>query len=83
MSKTKLGSDPFSEGVNALIQDTRKTASKKASKLEKQQASKKATYYIKPDIIKGLKYLAIDKDKDLSALVNEALEDLIKKYKGK
>lgn len=83
MSKKKLGSDPFSEGVNALIQDTRKTAKQKAVKLAKQQASKKATYYIKPELIKELKFLAINKEMDLSSLVNEAIQDLIKKHKSK
>lgn len=78
MSKTRLGNNPFNEGVNALIQDTRKTARQQAGKTA---ATKKATYYIKPDLIKRLKFLSIDKERDLSSLVNEAIEDLIKKYK--
>lgn len=91
MSKTRLGNNPFNEGVNALIQDTRKTVKQKkvltgkqqASKPAKQPDTKKATYYIKPELIKELKYLAIDKDADLSTLVNEAITDLIKKHRGK
>ena len=42
----------------------------------------KATYYIKePSLIKELKLLSVEKERDLSGLVTEAIKDLIKKYK--
>lgn len=47
-----------------------------------QHTIKKATYYIKkPALIKELKLLSVEKERDLSDLVTEAIEDLIKKYK--
>jgi len=92
--KPRLGSDPLE-----WIKDTRKgedskTTKQKASKPAKQQARKtvsqadsnplrKAIYYIRPDLIKELKHLGVDTERDLSELVNEAIEDLISKHRGK
>ena len=42
----------------------------------------KATYYIEPQLIKQLKLLAVERNTDLSALVSEAIEDLVGKAKG-
>lgn len=39
---------------------------------------KKATYYVRKDLIKGLKMLGAETEKDLSALVEEAIEKLLK-----
>ena len=45
---------------------------------------KAVTFRIDPDIIKRLKYLALDHDKTLTDLLLEAIQDLLKKYeKGK
>jgi len=42
----------------------------------------KVTYYIKePSLIKELKLLSVEKERDLSDLVTEAIRDLIRKYK--
>ncbi|UPU37509.1 hypothetical protein M1B72_07335 [Geomonas paludis] len=41
----------------------------------------KATYYIDPALIKPLKFLSVEKERDLSSLVNEALRDLLVKHK--
>jgi predicted transcriptional regulator len=38
---------------------------------------------IDEDILKGLKHLAVDADKSLGILLEEAIEDLIKKYQKK
>lgn len=38
---------------------------------------------IDQDRIKELKHLAVDVDKSLGALLEEAIEDLVKKYKEK
>lgn len=39
---------------------------------------KKATYYVRKDLIKGLKMLGAETEKDLSQLVEEAIERLLK-----
>jgi predicted transcriptional regulator len=38
---------------------------------------------IDEDKLKALKHLAVDLDKSLGALLEEAIEDLVKKYKNK
>ena len=38
---------------------------------------------IDEDRLKALKHLAVDLDKSLGALLEEAIEDLLKKYKRK
>jgi len=91
METKRLGADPLE-----WIKDTRKEAegergkkkprkpkSQKNSKTENQEAGKspkKATYYVRPDLIKGLKYLGADTERDLSSLVNEAIEDFLDKH---
>jgi len=42
---------------------------------------KHVTFRIDPAIIKKLKFLAVEKDKTLTALFLEAIQDLLKKYK--
>jgi len=62
-------------------QHTGKTARPKTVKPVLQHTIKKVTYYIKkPALIKELKLLSVEKERDLSDLVTEAIEDLIKKY---
>jgi hypothetical protein len=39
---------------------------------------KKATYYVRKDLIKGLKMLGAETEKDLSQLVEEAIEKLLR-----
>ena len=64
-----------------MLGDTSKTASQQTSKAVKQYTVK-ATYYIKePSLIKELKLLSVEKERDLSGLVTEAIRDLIKKYR--
>jgi len=64
------------------IQHIGKTAKHKTSKPVKQVKIKKVTYYIKnADLIKQLKILGVKKERDLSSLATEAIEDLLKKYK--
>jgi predicted transcriptional regulator len=38
---------------------------------------------IDQDVLKMLKHLAVDLDQSLGALLEEAIQDLIKKYKAK
>ncbi|MBA7556836.1 hypothetical protein ES705_49559 [subsurface metagenome] len=62
-------------------QHTSKTVKRQTDKPAKQNTvNKKATYYIRDSLVKRLKYLAVEREKDLSSLVSEAIEDLIKKY---
>ena len=59
-----------------------KTEKRKTSKPVKQEKIKKVTYYIKkPELIKRLKLLGVKKERDLSSLATEAIEDILKKYK--
>ena len=51
------------------------TASQRASK----KHYIKATYYVDPSLVKRLKILGVETDRDLSELVNEAIGDLLKK----
>ncbi|MBA7551000.1 hypothetical protein ES705_43533 [subsurface metagenome] len=60
---------------------TSKTVKRQTDKPAKQDTvNKKATYYIRDSLVKRLKYLAIEKERGLSSLVSEAIEDLLKKY---
>jgi hypothetical protein len=42
---------------------------------------KQITFRLDPVIIKRLKYLAVDQDRNLTDLILEAIQDLLKKYK--
>ncbi len=72
-------------GSGKADQHTSKTAKQKSIKPDGQQMKpKKVTYYIKdPDIIKRLKQIGLDTERDLSDLASEAIEDLVKKYNSK
>jgi len=64
-----------------MLGDTSKPARQQTSKAVIQHTVK-ATYYIKePSLIKELKLLSVEKGRDLSGLVTEAIKDLIKKYR--
>jgi len=57
-------------------------ASKPAGQQDSREAGGtiKATYYINKELTRRLKHLAADTDRDLSNLVNEAIQDLVIKY---
>ena len=46
-------------------------------------AKKTFSTRIDADRLKALKHLAVDEDKSIGALLEEAIEDLIKKYERK
>ena len=46
-------------------------------------AKKTFSTRIDADRLKALKHLAVDEDKSIGALLEEAIEDLIKKYEKK
>ena len=46
-------------------------------------ARKNVTTSIETELIKKLKYLAVDTEKPLNELFEEALQDLLKKYEKK
>lgn len=72
-------------GSGKADQHTSKTAKRVNSNTTSQQIKpKKATYYInKPELIKKLKQVGLDTERDLSDLVSEAIEDLVNKYTNK
>ncbi len=79
-TKKPKGLDDFISSGKA-DQHTSKTAKRTDSK---QVKPKKVTYYIKnPDIIKKLKQIGLDTERNLSDLTSEAIEDLVKKYNSK
>lgn len=47
--------------------------------------AKKKTFSTRIDVncLKALKHLAVDEDKSIGALLEEAIDDLIKKYESK
>ncbi len=72
-------------GSGKADQHTSVTARQKDSLPANQQIKpKKVTYYIKkPELIKQLKQIGLDNERDLSDLVSEAIEDLVIKYTSK
>lgn len=44
---------------------------------------KQAGVRLEPDLIKKLKHIAIDMERSFNSLVEEAVEDLLKKYRPK
>ena len=48
-------------------------------KVEKKQSGVR----LDPDLLKKLRHLAIDLDRPFNSLMEEAAEDLLKKYQGK
>lgn len=72
------------QSVKPEAQKTSKTDLQLSFKEETQKyskpATKKATYLIEPGLIKDLKILSAETDRDLSNLVSEAIKDLIEKY---
>jgi len=85
MKDLMLGEESYKRKSTSktVKQHTSKTVKRQTDKPAKQnKINKKVTYYIKnPALIKKLKHLGIEKERDLSSLVTEAIEDLIKKYK--
>jgi len=73
---------PFTSTSKTVKQHTSKTVRRQTDRPAKQnKVNKKVTYYIKDlALVKKLKLLGVEKERDLSGLVTEAIEDLIKKY---
>lgn len=49
----------------------------------KKDIKKQAAVRLKPETIKKVKYLALDLDRSFNSLMEEAVEDLLKKYQRK
>ena len=84
MKELMLGEEPSKEDDTSKTVSQHKgiTVNHNTSKPVKQVKIKKVTYYIKnADLIKKMKLLGVEKERDLSSLVTEAIEDLIKNYK--
>ncbi len=69
-------------GSGKADQHTSTTGRQKNSiPVSQQEKPKKVTYYIKrPELIKQLKLVGVNTERDLSDLVGEAIEDLVIKY---
>lgn len=65
-------------GQAAAGQD--ETLNQPSPKGQEASGTVKATYYINKELTRQLKHLAADTDRDLSNLVNEAIQDLLIKY---
>lgn len=85
-AKSKLGSDPL-----AWIAETkpgrsgrggRKAAEQQADKSQSQQVYKRATYYLRPEQIKRLKLLAVERERELSALVRDVIDEYLGRQGG-
>ena len=82
---TLKGSKKTSKPENN-IQETRKqyteSGIQKTGKIENNtiDSGKKVTYYLNKTLIKRLKILSVKKERKLSSLVTEALENLLRKY---
>ena len=84
MKDLMLGEESYKKKPTSktVKQHNSKTVKRQIDKPVKQNEIKKVTYYIKdPALVKKLKLLGVEKERDLSSLVTEAIEDLIKKYK--
>ena len=57
-----------------------KLASRAEVTIKEKPKPVKATYYIDPALVRGLKFLAVERNKDQSSMVNEALGDLLAKH---
>jgi len=79
--KQAVANEPSQEASILSSSHTGKPVSQHDGKLQGKQKPIKATYYIDPALIKSLKFLSVEIDKDLSALVNEAIQDLLTKHK--
>lgn len=52
-------------------------------KTEKTVEKKLTGIRLDPELLKRLKHFAIDRERSLNSLVEEAIEDLLKKYQSK
>ncbi len=96
MDKPRLGSDPLAwiqdsrkekpgkqRGVKEAKQKGRKPDIQKTIKPDIQAGQKrKVTYMMPSPLVKQLKMLGAETERELSDLVSEAVEALVKKYKG-
>lgn len=80
--KQSVASEPSQKDSILSSSHASKPASQHNGEPQERQKPIKATYYIDPGLIKSLKFLSVDVDKDLSALVNEAIHDLLTKHKN-
>jgi|TARA_B100001079_G_scaffold92335_1_gene79182 hypothetical protein len=78
-----VGKDFFDLGLSKFIKGA-KADQHTSNTASPQVKPKKVTYYINnPELIKKLKQVGLDTDRDLSDLASEAIEDLVTKYTSK
>ena len=73
---------PAGQQAVELISQHVEPASRQTGMAEEKQKPVKATYYMDAALIKSLKFLSVERGRDLSAMVNEAVRDLLAKHSG-
>ena len=48
---------------------------------EEKRTSQRVTVYFKPEVFRKLKVLAVERDDDVSSLVNEAVSEYLERHK--
>ena len=83
MSKGDLLKDGMKGGLNGLISSTTSVKSEEKKTSEKtveKESAVHCNFIINKSIHKRMKYLAIDLNKSLKDIVNEAMEEYLAKY---
>lgn len=83
MGKSDLLKDGMKGGLNGLISSTTSVKSEEKKTSEKtfeKESAVHCNFIINKSIHKRMKYLAIDLNKSLKDIVNEAMEEYLAKY---
>ena len=83
MGKSDLLKDGMKGGLNGLISSTTSVKSEEKKTSEKtveEESAVHCNFIINKSIHKRMKYLAIDLNKSLKDIVNEAMEEYLAKY---
>lgn len=83
MGKSDLLKDGMKGGLNGLISSTTSVKSEEKKTSEKtveKESAVHCNFIINKSIRKRMKYLAIDLNKSLKDIVNEAMEEYLAKY---
>jgi hypothetical protein len=83
MGKSDLLKDGMKGGLNGLISSTTSVKSEEEKTSEKtveKESAVHCNFIINKSIHKRMKYLAIDLNKSLKDIVNEAMEEYLAKY---
>lgn len=79
-TKEPIASKTVKQQTGITVQQQTDKTIKRQAGTDQATAKIKATYYMSPELVKKLKLVGVEKNRDLSDLVAEAVEDLVKKY---